>query len=288
MRPIFTIALLLGGCSLTASNTDAPFSRDGSTGDAKPSLAPSHVSLADWIQSADDYVEGTIVEVRAAWTPMYTYRPAPGSNAPWVSRQIDPSECDKGQPAVDVVLESWSALREGPSPAQRVVRLGMTSFAQTPLGGQPSGEVGSPTLVWPRPEDALALGDQIGATVYRHVGYPAGILSSYRQQPLLTIASGEAMVLSLIDDDFLLVEDPRPVPALDDLVGVSEAARWQRLRAAATEPALAAADYRRWLAVDTDNHPVYSYAALCTHLVGEPAPAEPCDTGIDAPDCDEH
>lgn len=275
MRSITLASLAL--ISLSACGS-APSGQDDSQGSHTLDGAldfPTDIDLPSWVQSADDFIEGTVVSVSAAWDPL-------GHRVGTQFSFIGVADCVSGSPALEVVLTDVRSIYGRNLPDPLTVRLGHGSY-NLPGLVKPEVQPGETQVEsWSGGGEApFTPGMRIGGPIYEVPHHDDPVFPTGFRQPIYRVLDGTVEFAV----PAALPTIPLPVPAVEPLQGLDPQAAWMALLQASVEPlAPLASTYRAYLRLD-DPTVTHTYAAVC-HFDDEWEP-DPCDdTGVLRPeDC---
>lgn len=257
-----TICLGFGSLLLLSACTNAPAGLEtarlplihSSSSDCEPISFDPSLSIATWVGSADDVIEGTVVEVRAAWTPL-------------VSRDglvDDPMQCGRVLSALDLVLTDVVSRKDGTELGDQTIRLGSGTLQlwEHPLSADP----GSPEIEWTHAPAPLVAGMRIGGAIYDHAHVDLPVFMTGRHQPLYEVVNGTVRF-----QEPSQWECDTPFPDVAAMNGKTPEDLGALLEASLADAAVDAEAFRAWLGVDdpTFNSTAgFSYGAYCYDVSG--------------------
>lgn len=231
---------------------------------------PRVVDLPSWVQSGDDFIEGTVVSATLSWSPLRMWRLGEGFFG-------EVSDCSGASPVMDVVLTDVISLVGGTSPATLTVRMGSGSWDLEGLemitegSVLPPGDPGPPTW-WEDGVDPLAPGTRIGGPIYEHPSHHTPVFGTGIGQPMYRVVHGAATLTRPGEGSY-----SRTTPDLDRLEGMSPSALAAEIGAANEAEAPLVEAYRGVFRLDDPEY-THLYAAGCRTLAPRFLPQDP-DTG---------
>jgi hypothetical protein len=196
----------------------------------------SNIPVNSWVGSADDMVEGTILDVRAAWRPLMSR----------TGVVDDPTQCSRVLNAIDIVLTDVVSRKSGASLNDLTVRLGSGTLQLWERSL--SATFDDPAVIWDHPPPPLQTGMRIGGAVYQHAHLDIPVFMTGKFQPLYEVAAGSVHFQKKYN-----WECDAPYPDVSTLDGKSPeelAAAFEDVPLNAGESAEAQA-YRDWLGIDS-------------------------------------
>lgn len=246
------------------------------------------VDLATWLEASDDFIVGTVGEIRTVWNPLSLRNST-------ASSYVEPAQCESGFPAVDLQLLDVESLAGGQLAGELTVRL---NGATWPIwgGAWPVANIGEQIQQWSNDGQApLVAGMRLGGAVYRMDDATLVFMSN--REPLFQVVNDRVMFQNLLGADGYC--GPTLIPtvrgAVEALDGLSIQDAAQRVLEAATADSNPILEQYVEETIQLNDPEVRRWrtAAVCHHLVSAPDSdsgntedcPEPCACQVDA-DCE--